>query len=148
MPAGDDARIAYACVSAELDYPLEAVWRVVSVFGGVERWIAGVDTCAVQGSGVGAVRIVGLSGRTVRERLEHLDPAEHVIIYSVLPPHAMPAENVRGMIQLRAVSPGTTAITWRSDATRIDGDPAVLTARIGAFYRASIEGLRRLLAQG
>ncbi|QGZ93777.1 SRPBCC family protein [Terricaulis silvestris] len=147
MPA-EEARIEYARVVAELDYPLEAVWRVVSAFGGVERWIAGVDSCAVEGSGVGAVRVVGLAGRTVGERLDRLDQAEHTIVYSVLPPHAMPAENVRGTIQLRAVSPGTTAVTWRSDATRIDGNPAALSARIEAFYRASIEGLRRLLAEG
>lgn len=147
MPAGEEARIEYARVFAELDHPVEAVWRVVSAFGGIERWVAGVDTCAVQGSGVGAVRIVGLGGRTVRERLEHMDEAEYAIVYTVLPPHLVPAENVRGTIQLRALSPGATAITWRSDATRIVGDVALLTARIEAFYGASIAGLRRLLAE-
>ena len=147
MPTGEEARIEYARVFSELDYSCEAVWRIVSAFGGVERWIAGVHTCAVEGSGVGAVRIVGLSGRTVRERLDDLDHAGHTITYSVVPPHAMPAENVRGTIQLHAVSPGRTAITWRSDATRITGDAPALGARIEAFYSASIEGLRRLLAE-
>ena len=88
-------------------------------------------------------------GGVVREQLETLDPDGHKISYRVLPPHSLPAEDVRGAITLRALGPNVTEIVWRSRPTRFSAPPGPLGARIEAFYRASIEGLdRRLRGKG
>jgi len=146
MSGSEEMQLEYARVCVEMAASVEDVWRVVSAFGGVERWIAGADTCALDGEGVGAVRTIGLAGRSVRERLDRLDPARHSVTYSILPPHSLPASDVRGTITLRDAGAKLTEFTWVSDASHIDGDAAALRARVEAFYRASIDKLSRLLA--
>lgn len=144
MSAPPRARTEYAHVRVVIEHPLDEVWSVAGQFGGLETWADGVSACAVEGSGVGAVRSVTRGG-VVREQLETLDHCRHEISYRILPPHALPAEDVRGAITLKALGPGTTEIVWRSEALRFSAPPAALGARIEAFYRASIEGLERRL---
>jgi hypothetical protein len=139
------ARTEYAKVCVVLDHPIDQVWAVAGQFGGLEAWADGVSACSVEGEGVGAVRTVTRGG-VVREQLETLDPGRHEISYSILPPHALPAEDVSGAITLRALGPETTEFVWRSEATRFHAPPGPLGERIEAFYRASIQGLGRVLS--
>jgi Polyketide cyclase / dehydrase and lipid transport len=137
--------ITYATVTAILDHPIDAIWLKIAGFGGLEHWADGVQSCVVEGDGVGAIRIIVRNGNSVRERLEAIDPAAHMIRYKILPPNMMPAEDVHGTIALRATAASTTEIVWHSDATAFAVPQAALGARIEQFYAASIDGLRRLL---
>jgi hypothetical protein len=142
------ARIEYARVRVVLDHPIDEVWAIAGTFGGLESWVDGVSACSVEGEGNGAVRMVTRGG-VVRERLLALDKDRHEISYLVLPPHRLPAEEVRGVITLTALGPDVTEVVWRSDAAKLNGPASALTKRIEAFYRASILGLeRRLQAAG
>lgn len=135
----------YADVMATLPHPIERVWPVIAVFGGLERWVDGVGACTVLGDGVGAVRTVVRNGNSVRERLEAIDSAGHTLRYLILPPHSLPAAAVHGNIALRSVDVTATAMRWWSDAVDFTVAPAQLGKRIEGFYAASIEGLQRLL---
>jgi hypothetical protein len=136
--------VEYARVTRILDHRLEQVWAVVGAFGGLERWADGITACAVEEG----VRTVTRNGSTVRERLDRLDPDAHEIGYTILPPHPLPADDVRGTISLRAAGPGRTEIIWRSEARNFSAPPETLGARIEQFYAASILALDRLLSAG
>jgi hypothetical protein len=139
------ASITYATVRAELDHPITTVWARIDAFGGLEDWAEGVSACTVEGEGVGAVRTVTRNGNSVRERLEVIDPAAHMLRYQILQPHLLPADAVHGNVILRALGEGRTVMVWRSDALDFTVPPEALGVRIEAFYAASIDGLRRLL---
>jgi hypothetical protein len=138
--------IEYARVSVILDHPVDRVWAYAGQFGGLDRWADGVSLCAVVGEGVGAVRTVTRHGRTVRERLDRLDPAGHEISYLILEPHLLPARDVRGTIKLRPLDDGRTEVVWRSHATDFQVPHEALGERVGQFYAASLDGLGRLLS--
>lgn len=89
--------VEYARVARVVDHPLARVWDIVGAFGGLELWADGVTACAVEGEGIGALRAVARNGSEVRERLDRLDPAGHQIVYTILPPHPLPAADVRGI---------------------------------------------------
>jgi len=144
VSAPPQARTEYAHVRVVIEHPIDEVWSIAGQFGGLETWADGVSACTVEGAGVGAVRSVTRGG-VVREQLETLDPHRHQISYRILPPHALPAEDVRGEIALTALGPRTTEVVWRSEALRFSAPAGALGARIEAFYRASIEGLERRL---
>jgi len=144
----DDERIEYACVRAVLDHPLERVWFHVGRFGELERWVDGVTACSVEGEGPGAVRTVTRNGATVRERLDGLDADRHEISYLIVEPHALPARDVRGTITLNTIDAGATEIVWRSRAAHFDVPPRLLGERIEQLYKASIQGLGRILDAG
>jgi hypothetical protein len=141
MATGD---AEYARVERVIEQPLARVWAVVCRFGGLERWADGVTACNLDDD----VRTVTRNGATVRERLDRRDPDAHEIAYTILPPHPLPADDVRGIITLRAAGPGRTGIVWRSEARDFQIPAGVLGARIEQFYAASIEGLDRLLSAG
>lgn len=138
--------IEYARVERVLDHPIARVWAIAGTFGGVERWIDGVTSCSVEGEGIGAVRTVTRNGTSVREQLDRHDPDTHEVSYLVLPPHPLPAANVRGTITLRAEGEGRTRLLWRSHASDFTMPPEAFGARIGHFYAASVDGLDRLLS--
>jgi hypothetical protein len=138
-------RTVYASVRMALEYPIDAVWAVAGRFDGLEAWADGVSACSVEGDGVGCVRTVTRGG-VVREQLESRDPGRHQISYTILAPHALPADDVRGEITLTALGPEATQIVWRSEAARFHAPPEALGERIEAFYRASIGGLERVLS--
>jgi hypothetical protein len=134
--------VEYARVTRILEHPVARVWAVAGAFGGLERWADGVSACAVDGG----IRTVTRNSGTVRERLDRHDPDALEISYSILPPHPLPADEVRGTIVLRALGPARTEIVWRSEACDFQAPPTALGARIEQFYAASIEGLDRLLS--
>jgi len=139
-----DAMI-YAEIHEVLDYPVEIIWRQVAAFGAIDRWVDGVTGCEMAGDGPGAVRIVRLGSRLVRERLEQIDPAAYRLRYHILPPHLLPATNIRSEVRLVPLEAGRTEMVWCSEATGFEVPPDELGARIEIFYRRSIDGLRRLL---
>lgn len=136
----------YAAVVERLDHPVARVWPIIRTFGGLQHWAAGVTECTVAGAGVGAIRTVVRDGRQICERLAAIDDGAWALHYLIVPPHSLPADDVHGSIVLRAIGDATTEMTWSSDATGFRADPIDLGVRIEAFYRASIAGLRRLLA--
>jgi len=123
--------------------PPDQVWREVGHFGGIAGWVDGVTACVVTGQGVGAVRLVTRNGRQVHERLVIWDPQLHVLAYELLPPHALPASDIRSTLALTGDGE-RTLVTWRSEA-RIEGDAAILRSYIEPFFRTSLSNLRRLL---
>jgi hypothetical protein len=129
-----------------LDQPIGAVWAIVGSFGALKAWVAGVDSCALEGSGIGAIRSVRLAGHVTHERLVALDPARHCISYALIEPHILPARNVQATIALRSLGLASTELTWFTEAAEIDGPIDQLQTRIENFYAASIELLAQLLA--
>lgn len=140
--------VTYADVRVVLDHPVDAVWAVVADFGRIDRWAAGISGCEADGEGPGTIRTVSLAGRQVREQLDAIDPAARRLCYQVLPPHGLPARNVRSEIQLIPLDDGGVEIRWRSEATDLEVPAEQLGARIEDFYRRSIEGLDRMLRGG
>ena len=136
--------VEYARVERVLDHPPEQVWAIIGAFGGLERWADGVTACSLDGE----VRTVTRNGSTVRERLDRRDAAALELVYTILPPHPLPADNVQGIITLQPLGPDRTGIVWRSEASDFTMPPTALGARIEQFYAASIEGLGRLLSAG
>ena len=134
--------VEYARVERVLDHPPEQVWAIIGAFGGLELWADGVTACSLDGE----VRTVTRNGSTVRERLDRRDAAALELVYTILPPHPLPADEVQSTITLTEVAPDRTAIVWRSEARDFRAPPEVLGARIEAFYAASLDGLARLLS--
>ena len=137
--------IIYADVRMVLDHPIDRLWSPIAAFGDLDRWAAGVTACTVEGTGPGAIRTVSLGERQARERLEAIDPSGHSLRYHILPPHAMPAQNVYSDISLTAWDGGRTEMRWRSEGTDFTAPPEQIGAVIATFYRRSIEKLDRML---
>jgi hypothetical protein len=144
MTAPADPR-DYVSVHVVLDHARERLWTFIASFGGVDRWIDGVESCVLDGEGAGAVRTLVRNGATVRERLDLVDDERFEVAYTILEPHSLPARGVRSVIRLNRLGPATTEITWSSSAESFSAPPEALATRIEAFYRASLRRLASLV---
>ena len=144
----NDPMIEYVRVQSTLPYPIGLVWAVIESFGALKAWMKSIESCSLEGTGIGAVRAVTIAGQVTRERLEDVQPASYRVSYSLLQPHSLPATEVRGTIQLNALGPAETHILWWSEASNIRGPAADLSAFVERFYLESIEGLKGLLDRG
>jgi Polyketide cyclase / dehydrase and lipid transport len=104
--------LATANVTKIVDAPVEKVWSAIRSIGGLDRWFPVIDSCRVDGQGVGATRTLGLvGGGEMRDRIVEIDEAERRFRYErfELP---FPVENYRGMVQARARADHRSEIVW------------------------------------
>jgi carbon monoxide dehydrogenase subunit G len=135
-------------IEEEIRAAADAVWPVVSDFAGITRFMAGLEKVEVQGSGIGAVRTVTVTGgNKLQERLESFDPKARSFSYSILP-GAMPVQNYLATVKLADAGAGRSRITW---SARFDA-PGMPEAQSGGLakgmeqaYGAAIAGLKKIV---
>ncbi len=60
--------------------PAAEVWALVGEFGGLDTWMAGVDSCTVEGD----IRTISTMGMTLTEQLTARDAEGRSISYSIV----------------------------------------------------------------
>lgn len=128
--------------------PIGHVWAILQGFGGIKAWLPTIDSCEVEGEGIGAVRTVVSGGNPVKERLEVYDPDKHTVSYRLLDPTGLPMEGGYGTVSLAEEGEKSTKIIWTSDAEKID-EQGIQTIRpiFEVFIKKSIGGLKEVLAR-
>jgi carbon monoxide dehydrogenase subunit G len=133
-------------ITARIDHPADAVWDVVADFGGLKRWNPAVRRCAMEGSGVGAVREFEAGPAVVRERIEEYDPARRVISYSIVSGSSIKARDGHLTIAVQPLGETACEVRW-SMRGEPDGVPAEeLKQALAKRYNGRIEDLKRCLA--
>ncbi|MBC8073237.1 MAG: SRPBCC family protein, partial [Deltaproteobacteria bacterium] len=125
--------------------PVDVVWEILGDFGAAVRWGApAMETCVVEGVGVGAVRSLSGQGLTVRERLLAHDPATRRLSYSILEPHPLPFADYVTTIEVRPQGPGSCRVRWSATYSP-KGAPESASGLLAKVYDANIAGVLRAL---
>jgi carbon monoxide dehydrogenase subunit G len=133
-------------VQDEIDAAKEVVWDLVSDFGGVGRISPEVQSCEVEGVGVGAVRTINTSGVVIRERLEALDGKTYTFSYSMLD-GPIPFKDYVAHVTLSDAGPQRTRIKWAGSFEPLAGMPAEqLEQLVQGIYRGLIAGVKKAAA--
>jgi carbon monoxide dehydrogenase subunit G len=131
--------------SADIDAPVEKVWRLVGNFSGIRHWHPAVDECTASGDGVGATRTVRIGAQTVVERLEILDQSEYLFGYVLErsdPPG--PLVGLRGTIKLTTLVSGKTHLDWT--ASIAEGNETLeIYERMKSYYQSRLIHLEQAL---
>jgi carbon monoxide dehydrogenase subunit G len=131
-------------VSERIEASADRVWGLLRDFGGIHRYAAGIETCTVEGEGVGAVRTLGLpGGAELQERLEALDDASRRLRYAIVA-GPIPLSNYLATVEVRDEGEGCR-VDWSStfEPKGISEDQA--RGMVEGIYKGGIAGLRRLL---
>lgn len=123
--------------------PAGRVWEIVREFGGLERFIAAVNTTKLEGSGIGMKRtMVMADGNTIVERLEALDEEKRSLRYSVLETKAPIADYIADMI-IRDAEGGGCEIEWVSEFSSPEDQRAKTERMVSGLHQMTIRGLDR-----
>ncbi|MEQ1569944.1 MAG: SRPBCC family protein [Myxococcota bacterium] len=130
--------------------PAGAVWELLGDFGGAVRWGAPqMETCAVEGSGVGAVRtLTGRGGLEVTEKLVSYDPPRRRLSYAILEPHPLPFSDYVSTIEVIDEGSATARVRWSARYEPKDAPLEVVEGLLTQVYQENLAGVRRALGVG
>jgi hypothetical protein len=143
--------MASASISDTIEAPLARVWQVMSDFGGVAGEL--IETCEVEGNGVGAVRTLTLRGGagTVVERLEAMSDSDHSYSYAILNDDTcpLPVRKYRAAVRLSEAGPNATRVEWSGMFEPKGGaSEADVVKLIEGVYRGGVARTRKKLGLG
>lgn len=150
--------IEIANVTKTVAAPSDKVWSAIRSIGGLDRWFPIIETCRVEGAGVGTVRILGLvGGGEMRDRIIEISDADRRLRYDRYE-SPIPVEEYLGAVEVLGAPGNSSKVSW---TVRMVTSPAKeellqdvlasvfktnsLTAAIEGALSAGIDGLEREL---
>lgn len=133
-------------VSERIEARADAVWELFRDFGGVARFSPALESCTVEGEGVGAVRTIRMpGGLEIRERLEAFDDEGRSLQYSIVGESPIPVDGYLSTV--RVSEDGDAAhVEWSSTFTPREGAELQKVAPlVEGIYRSGIAGVRKAL---
>jgi hypothetical protein len=106
-----------------------------------------LESCTVEGSGVGAIRTVGIpGGMSIQERCEGYDVAGRALTYSILPKGPFPLRNYVSTCRVVETGPATCRVDWegRFEPEGVSEEQA--QGMVRGIYTGGIAAVRKLLA--
>jgi alkylation response protein AidB-like acyl-CoA dehydrogenase len=104
--AAEEAPMASARVSRELDVPADALWKLVAAFGDTS-WMPGPPKVTLHGSGPGMERRIQGPDKAIHERLESVDDATRTLVYTIPVNVPFPVTDYRATICVRDKGAGS-----------------------------------------
>jgi hypothetical protein len=94
--------------------PAAKVWELLGDFGGITKWGGPMlESCSVEGSGVGAVRTIGLAGGgSIQERCEAYDAAQRSLTYSIIGTSPLPLRDYLSTCRVVETGPNACRVEW------------------------------------
>jgi hypothetical protein len=134
-------------VSQAVNAPAARVWELLGDFGGVAKWGGSMlQSCQVEGSGVGAVRTIGLpGGMSIQERCEGYDDAGRAMTYSIIGKSPIPIRDYVSTCRIVETGAGQCRVDWqgRFEPDGVTEEQAQDLVR--GIYTGAIAEVRKLL---
>ena len=110
----------------------------------MKEWNDGIDSCEVEGSGIGSVRTLKMGGIELQERLEHTDDAGRTFSYSIIS-GPVPVENYLAMT-IHDADQGKSRITWQGSFEPKGVTEEDCAKLFTGVYQGGIAAIRKALA--
>ena len=134
-------------VEKEIAGEVGKVWALMSDFGNLRAWNSEIESCEVEGEGVGAVRTFSMGGITIKERLEAWDEATKSYSYSITE-GPIPAKNYLAKVVLEDLGGTRTKVLWTSDFDAEGASEDDLIKLFEGIYSAGIAAVEKTVAVG
>jgi len=135
-------------VKNTINVPADEIWKTLSSFRNVEKYIPLVKSSTVEGSGVGAKRtciIPSESGQEgkIEEEIKSFDDDGKTFSYSITS-SPMPLENYLSTVKVKDLGNGRCEIEWSSTFEPKGMPEEEVVKMINDIYVTAIDGLKKL----
>ncbi len=125
----------------------DTVWDLMSNFGGLVEWNEGIESCTLEGEGVGAVRTLGMpGGLTIQERLETHEAGDKHYAYAIVGGTPLPFTDYLAHVRIEEAGDDACLVDWRSSFEAEDA--AVATKIITGIYASGLAAVGKHLGVG
>jgi mxaD protein len=130
-------------MNTELNASAEEVWKVISDFNGLTKFISAIVDSTTEGTGVGAVRTLTLeNGAQIVERLESLDGQARKLGYSILT-SPLPLEGYVAVMTVLALDDDRCKLVWSSTFQPHGAPESEVKNILEGIYSMGFEGLQK-----
>ncbi|HPD14803.1 MAG TPA: SRPBCC family protein [Planctomycetota bacterium] len=137
--------MATMAMKAQFEASADAVWALVRDFGRPDKFVAAVESARLEGSGVGARRILALGDAEVIERLDAFDDAGRSLTYSIVSA-PLPMEGYSSTMKVRPLGRARCELEWSCRFTPKGAPEADVKKIVEGVYTAGFEGIRKLVS--
>jgi hypothetical protein len=123
------------------------VWEFLGDFGGVQKWGgAMLQSCKVEGEGVGAIRRIGLpGGGEIAERLEAYDATKRSLSYSIMGQSPIPIKNYVSVCSVVETGADSCRVDWSGSFEPVGVPEDHAKGMVSGIYTGGIKGVKKLL---
>ena len=109
------------------------------------RYSEGIESCTVEGEGVGAVRTLGIpGGLELQERLESWDAGAREYSYAIINENPLPFTDYRSTFTIEEAGDAGCTVTWRG-TFEPTGDEGAAAGIIRGIYTGGLTALGKHL---
>lgn len=139
--------MAEISVNEEFSAAADTVWKELADFGGIGEWGPGIQSCKVEGEGIGCVRAIEMpGGMVIKERLDALDDAARALSYAIVD-GPLPVENYLATVSVHEVDDGCR-VDWGATFDTPEGVPAEAIGKgVSGAYAGMLKALKKRLGE-
>ncbi len=141
--------MTHVSVKGTINASADDVWKTVSSFRDIEKFLPLVKSSVTEGSGLGAKRTCTVGtpdGKEVKinEEITNFDENAKSLTYEIAGFVPFPLENYKGTVKVADAGNNTCEIEW-SGTFDAKGSESEATKMMNDVYVAAIDGLKKLL---
>lgn len=131
-------------ITRKLKVPAEKAWDAISKIGRLDVWFPIIETCKVEGSGVGALRhmTVANGGGDIKDTIEEIDHQHMKLVY-LRPVSPFPVTYYRGTVEVFKSYDGLAIVVWTIDFESKPEDSAGVAEIVFTAISAGLEGMEK-----
>jgi len=138
--------MAEVIVRRKVAAPAKRCWDVLSDFGGVADLSPMVESCEVEGEGVGAVRTLGMpGGLKLQERLDAHDEAGLTYGYAIIGDHPLPFDDYHSTVKIEPAGDDACIVEWRGTFQPKGDDESGPAGIVHGIYTGGLAALGKKL---
>ncbi|MFY9658056.1 MAG: SRPBCC family protein [Methylocystis sp.] len=124
----------------------QKAWAAIESVGGLDRWFPIIETCRVEGSGEGALRVMTLAGGAgeISDRIVEIAPQERRLRYHRTH-HPFPVSDYFGTVEVFDGGSGASRLLWTVRFEAAQEDEAAVRDLVHNAISDGIDGLEREL---
>jgi hypothetical protein len=131
-------------ITKKLNTSTAKAWEAIRHIDGLDRWFPIIDSCRVEGSGVGARRHMTLEGGQVIDLIEAIDDERKRFVY-LRTTSPFPVTHYRGTVEVFESYDGQALVAWTIDFESRPEDSEAVAALVKGAISDGIDGMEREL---
>ena len=131
-------------ITKKLNTSTARAWDAIRNIDGLDRWFPIIESCRVEGSGVGARRHMTLDGGQITDLIEAVDDGRKRFVY-LRTTSPFPVTHYRGTVEIFDSYDGQAVLTWTIDFESKPEDSEAVAALVKGAISDGIDGMEREL---
>jgi hypothetical protein len=129
-------------ITKKLAVPAETVWHAIRSIGRLDVWFPFIETCRVEGDGVGALRYMTIAnnGGEIKDTIEEIDDIHRRLVY-LRPVSPFPVSYYKGTVEVFTSYDGSGIVCWTIEFESKQENSASVAELVFGAISAGLDGM-------